>query len=195
VRAVHRRGDEAGGANGARCHCVLASRPGMLDDNAIREQLSIAYIHAVASRAGFAWEATTIDRDSIDGRVRAKGLVHPGAILRSPSIAFQLKASTTVPDGDPIAFSLVQKNYDELRGHVAEPRYLGLLVLPPDPAEWLQLTPDALVLRRSMYWLGFAGAAESSNATATTVYIPRSNVLDGAAITKLLHSAAMQESL
>lgn len=46
-----------------------------------------------------------------------------------------------------------------------------------------------------MYWLGFAGAAESSNATATTVYIPRSNVLDGAAITKLLHSAAMQESL
>ena len=68
-------------------------------------------------------------------------------------------------------------------------------VLPPDPAEWLQLTADALVLRRAMYWLGFAGMPDSSNATATTVYIPRSNVLDGVTITKLLHSAAMQESL
>ena len=93
----------------------------MLTDDDIREQLSLAYIHAVASHAGFAWERTSIDRDGVDGRVLARGFIEPNATLKSPLIGLQLKAtSTIIGDADPIVFPLKQKNYDDLRGRFAE---------------------------------------------------------------------------
>jgi hypothetical protein len=168
----------------------------MLSEDDIREQLSIAYIHAVASRAGYAWEPTKIDRDGIDGRVMARGVVVQNASVSSPMLGFQLKGTTTIAGSpDPIPFPLKQKNYDDLRGRCAEPRYLALLVMPPDPAEWLHLNEDALVLRRCMHWLSLAKAPPTSNLTSTTVHIPRANVLDVAAMRSLIEAAARQEFL
>ncbi len=168
----------------------------MLSDDDIREQLSIAYMHAIAARAGYAWERTSIDRDGIDGRVMARGLVVPGAAIRSPVIGFQLKATTTiVGTPDPIVFPLKQKNYDDLRGRCAEPRYLALLVMPQDPAEWLRLDVDALVLKRRMYWHTLAKAPATSNATATTVYVPAVQALDVDALKNLIAAAAREEAL
>src|SRR3990167_8400445 len=66
----------------------------MLSVNDIKEQLSYAYIHAVASRAGFAYEKTTIDRDSIDTSIKAKGMLCPESVFTSPSIDVQAKATT-----------------------------------------------------------------------------------------------------
>lgn len=167
----------------------------MLSPDDIREQLSIAYIHAVASRAGYAWERTSMDRDSIDGRVHARGLVGDGAVLRSPHLALQLKATTTiVGDADPMPFALKQKNYDDLRGRCAEPRYLALFVMPADETEWLRLSADALVLRRCMYWLSLRNAPDSGNDTATTVHVPRANVLDVDALKRLMAAAAREEA-
>lgn len=168
----------------------------MLSENDIREQLSIAYIHAVASRAGYAWEPTNVDRDGIDGRVMARGVVVANASIRSPVIGFQLKGTTQITGSpDPIPFSLKQKNYDDLRGRCAEPRYLALLVMPPDPSQWLQLDGDALVLRRCMHWLSLARATSSSNSTTTTVQIPRGNLLDVTAMRRLVEAAACEEIL
>lgn len=168
----------------------------MLSEDDIREQLSIAYIHAVASHAGYAWEPTKIDRDGIDGRVMARGAVVANASIRSPVLGFQLKGTTTIVGSpDPIPFPLKQKNYDDLRGRCAEPRYLALLVMPPDPSEWLQLDADALVLRRCMHWLSLAKAPPTSNSTTTTVHIPRGNVLDVAAMRRLVEAAACEEML
>jgi hypothetical protein len=168
----------------------------VLSDDDIREQLSIAYIHAVASRAGYAWERTSIDRDGIDGRVIARGIVVTGATLRSPVVGFQLKATTTIA-GNPerIPFPLKQKNYDDLRGRCAEPRYLCLLVLPADPSEWLRLDADSLMLKRCMHWVGLRDAAETGNIASTTVYLPRSNILDVDAVRRLIEAAACEEVL
>jgi hypothetical protein len=168
----------------------------MLSDDDIREQLSIAYIHAVASRAGYAWERTSIDRDGVDGRIHARGLVDRTAVLRSPHIALQLKATTTLSgDADPMSYPLKQKNYDDLRGRCAEPRYLALLVMPADEKDWLHLGPDALVLRRCMYWHSLRDAPDSGNETATTVHVSRANVLDVDALKRLIAAAAREEAL
>jgi Domain of unknown function (DUF4365) len=169
----------------------------MLSEEDIREQLSIAYLHTVAARAGYAWEPTRIDRDGIDGRVCARGPVGEDASILSPVLGFQLKATSSieaVADG-PIAFKLKQKNYDDLRRRHAEPRYLALFLLPRNPDDWLRLDANELILRRCMYWHSLLRAEASGNSESTTVYVPRQNVLDVQAMRTLMAAAAREESL
>jgi len=168
----------------------------LLSENDIREQLSLAYIHVVASRAGFAWERMSVDRDGIDGYVMARGAVVADASILSPVLGFQLKATTTIAGSpDPIPFPLKQKNYDDLRGGRAIPRYLALLVMPEDPGDWIQMDPDSLILRRSMHWISLAKAPQTSNLVSTTVNLPRANVLDVGTMKALMIAAAHQEPL
>ena len=168
----------------------------MLTDDDIREQLSIAYLHAVSAHAGFAWEPRRIDKDGVDGCICARGIVISGATRKSPEVGFQLKATTQIQnDADPIAFKLKQKNYEDLRGRFAHPRYLALLILPPSQKEWLELSPEALVLRRCMFWLSLRHAEANENTVSTTVSVPRANLLDVAAIRRLLEAAAKEEEL
>ncbi len=132
----------------------------------------------------------------MDGRVLARGFIEPNATLKSPLIGLQLKATSTITgDADPIVFPLKQKNYDDLRGRFAEPRYLALLLLPSASSDWLRLDTDALVLRRCMYWCSLRSAAETANTTSTTVYVPRTQVLDVAALRGLMQAAAREEAL
>lgn len=66
----------------------------MLSENDIKEELSYAYVHAVAARASFACERISKDRDSIDVTIRAQGRLHEESIFLSPSIDLQLKATS-----------------------------------------------------------------------------------------------------
>ena len=61
-----------------------------MDENEQKQQLSIAYLHAVASAAGFACQATTVDNDSVDRTLVARGWLHDKAMFRSPKIDVQL---------------------------------------------------------------------------------------------------------
>jgi Domain of unknown function (DUF4365) len=163
----------------------------MLTQEDIREQLSFAYLHAVSARAGYAWEPVRIDRDGIDGRVHARGEIVCGASVESPSISFQLKATSSLKNAlDPIPFCLRKKNYDELRGWRWEPRYLALLVLPRDPVQWLQSNDHELSLRQCMYWCSLEEEPANGNRQSTTVYVPRKNILDVNGLRTLMEAAA-----
>lgn len=106
----------------------------MLSENDIKEELSYAYVHAVAARASFACERISKDRDSIDVTIRAKGRLHEESIFLSPSIDLQLKATSIGEfQDDHLIHDLPIKNYDDLRQHSAAPRLLIVLALPEDP--------------------------------------------------------------
>jgi hypothetical protein len=55
----------------------------MLDAAAKAEQLSLAYVRAVASSVGFAVEHRSIDRDGIDLSIHAKGRLADDSCLLS----------------------------------------------------------------------------------------------------------------
>ena len=163
----------------------------MLSQEDIREQLSIAYLHAVSARAGYAWEPVRIDRDGLDGRVCARGAIVGGVSVESPSLGFQLKATSSLKKAlDPIPFCLRKKNYDDLRGVRGEPRYLALLVLPADPAHWLRNDDHELGLRHCMYWCSLENEPANGNRRSTTVYLPRKNILDVNGLHALMEDAA-----
>ena len=95
-----------------------------MTENDIKEELSYAYVHAVASRAGFACDRPKLDRDSVDIEIRAHGRVADDSILYSPILEIQAKATCLDLQSDQAEFSfdLPIKNYDDLRAETLAPR-------------------------------------------------------------------------
>jgi hypothetical protein len=168
----------------------------MLSSSDIQEQLSLAYLHAVASRAGFSVEEIRKDRDSIDLKVCARGLLADDAVLTSPELAIQLKATARAQGSeDRLSFALPKKNYNDLIAPSLVPRILVVFVMPEDESQWLTLTPESLVLRRCAYWLSLRGLPPTSNETSQTVYLPRQQTFTHDTLRELLRKVAREEAL
>jgi hypothetical protein len=155
----------------------------MLTDQNIEAELSYAYLHAVASHAGFSCEYRNrhLDGAGVDATITEDGRkLDADSVLTSFSVDVQLKATyqdLTEREGK-IAYELLLSHYDKLRlEEVAAPRLLVLLRLPRSPEEWLTISEESLVAKRCAYWVSLRGAATSENEKKQTVYVPRLNLL------------------
>lgn len=166
----------------------------MLDAAARAEQLSLAYVRAVASSASFAVEHRAIDRDGVDLSIHAKGQLAPDSVLLSPEIYVQAKASKNVThEGDWLRYDLEAKNYRLLNGRYSVPRFLILLELPEVESDWLAWSPEELTLRRTAWWLSLKGAPETSNSASVRIWVPRTQVFSPQSVSQLLLRASRQE--
>jgi hypothetical protein len=169
---------------------------GAVTENEQKQQFSIAYIHAVAARAGYACQANLVDDDSVDITLAASGWVHGKAVLRSPRLEVQLKATAQeILRADHLAFPLPLKNYNDLRECSMVPRLLVVLFLPPSLSEWLEQTEDQMVSRRCAYWLSLFDQPEVVNAKTVTVQVPRKNCLTVDNLQTLMQHASRRQPL
>lgn len=160
------------------------------------EELSLTYVRAVASRGGFAVEEVRRDRDGIDLHIHARGRIGSGAV-HSPVLGVQLKSTALDPSAEHerIAFDLKVKNYNDLTSPTLIPRVLVVFLLPEDPTMWLTCTEDALVLRRSAYWLSLWKLPPTTNESTARVHLPRSQVFDTPCVRRLLETIAREEAI
>src|ERR1041385_5016620 len=153
------------------------------------QQLSFAYVHAVASKAGYACQETRVDDDSVDLTISARGLVGDKAILRSPKLDLQVKSTCGLWRTALIPFRLGMENYNDLRGDTHVPRLLVVLALPEKRSQWIEQTEDEMISRRCAYWVSLHGARDVSK-SSITVYIPRTNQFTAAALRSLMRKIA-----
>jgi hypothetical protein len=109
-----------------------------------KEQFSIAFVHAIATVAKVSATRPSVDDDSVDLYLSARG-------GRSPMIGAQLKCTeneTRLANGH-LTFSLPIKNYDDLRRDTMVPRILIVVVVPQEPGDWLQQLPEKMVLQKA----------------------------------------------
>lgn len=151
-----------------------------------KEQLSLAYVNALAACAGFATSVPVPDRDSVDLHVQAGGPVRPALDL-------QLKATAALQRSQAgfVSFQLQIKNYNDLRIETRIPRLLVVLELPADESRWMTVTAEELALRRRAYWLSLRGFPdpERSEQQTVTVRIPEGNLLDVDALQDLMEQS------
>lgn len=150
-----------------------------------KEEFSLAYIHAVASVAGFALENVRVDHDSVDCWISSRG---KHGRIRSPIIALQIKCTgQDVVREAHLAFPLPIKNYDDLRcedTHLT--RYLVVVKVPAQEAEWLTHSEEQLVLRHCGYWVSLKGAASTENQETVTIQVPRGQLLNPEGLRRLM---------
>jgi len=166
-----------------------------MQTNDIEAQLSYAYLHAVASAAGFVCRCATQleDAEGIDAVITA--YFEPAINYRTQiTINIQLKATIAVPanDGALLSYFLPGvRRYDKLRADHREPvRLMVVLFLPRDPKEWLSSTPDQLILRKAAYWVSLRHAPPTPNDTGCTVKIPVSQLFTPAELKALVQKLA-----
>jgi hypothetical protein len=163
-----------------------------MDENEQKQQLSLAYLHAVASASGYACYSPSVDDDSIDRGLAARGGVL--GILQSPRIEVQLKSTVRVPlqEGEKsFTYRLKRKNYDDLRGVYMVPRLLVVLLLPRDPAEWIEQSHEVMMSRYAAYYLSLSGMPARENVSTVSVTLPRRNLFSIANLRRLMAEASL----
>jgi hypothetical protein len=162
--------------------------------NEQKQQLSVAYVHAVAAQAGYTCQVETVDDDSVDVLIGARGYIHNRAVLRSPRIELQLKATASPKLGPRhLTFRLSRKNYDDLRSRTLIPRLLLVFVLPKNPAEWIETSEECMISRRCAYWSSMLGMPETQNASSVSIRVPRSQRMDVEQMQELMKRVSRQE--
>lgn len=169
----------------------------MLTENKIKEEISLAYVLAVAATKGFATEITRVDSDSIDATIRYNGYLDPDlSTLYSPEIKLQLKATSSPKLKDSnVIFQLPLKNYNDLRARSGTPRLLVVLCLTEDKDGWLKHSSDELVLKKCAYFINLKDYPETENETSVTVKIPLANLFSPELVYELMLKTSKEEEL
>ena len=137
--------------------------------NFMQEQLSLVYVRAVVSNAGWRLSMPEVDDHGIDGTLEA-----PARGMNR--VDFQLKSTTAYSiQRDSIAYDLRVEDYNRLILADDVPRILILYLMPDDPAEWVSHTQDKLCLRKCAYWVSLMGLPHSGNASTQRVGVPLAN--------------------
>jgi hypothetical protein len=157
----------------------------------IESELSYAYLHAVASKAGMSCRDGNRheDNNGIDAQLTAWLPYVSATTLTEVDIKVQLKATIAEPtdDGLNYEYRLQGANrYNDLRSEtIGIARILVVLFLPRDAAEWLNHAPDQLVLRRCAYWQSLRGAPEIT-AGSVVVKLPKAQHFSPDSLTQLV---------
>jgi len=91
---------------------------------------------------------------------------------------------------------LTEKRFNALAGPRRIPRFLFLVIVPPEVSEYSYADEDFLRLGRAAYWVSLAGHAkltEPSCERRVPVLVPRQNLLTVKSLTSLCEDADLEE--
>ncbi|MEV0066108.1 DUF4365 domain-containing protein [Amycolatopsis sp. NPDC050768] len=149
---------------------------GTMHPNNCKEQISIAYAHAVTTAARCKLDHIEVDDNSVDAVVMQKANQE---FVDGVELDIQLKCtSQDLLREESLSWPLDGSNYNELAN---ERRYnkaiLVVLVVPERLDHWLRQTEDCLQLVRCAYWVPMTGLPLTDQ-KSKTVKLPRSNIFN-----------------
>jgi hypothetical protein len=158
----------------------------------IESELSYAYLHAIASRAGVNCKIGNRHDDNagVDACLTSWGPFENGGYLTEVELNVQLKATIQAPTNNGTHFSYFlsgKERYNALRCQTqATPRILVVLFLPPESEAWLLHSADQLIIRKCAYWVSLRGAQETDNVSGVTIKVPKIQVFSPESLTQLM---------
>lgn len=158
------------------------------------EDLSIAYLSAIAAQASVDFETTRHDADSVDCMLKKVVAMEDGSLFRS-SLHVQLKSTASKNlysiAEDAITYQLKKKNYDDLRRLGTSEIILCLLVLPDESKKpWVECTDDELLLHGRMYWCSLRNKPDATQKDRVPVELPKDQFLDQNTLNELMIQVA-----
>ncbi len=167
----------------------------------VEEDLSRAYVQAVAARARLGLAVSIDDRShdyGIDGTFHQVQYVNNKRRESGFKLDFQLKACKNVTFVNDMAkYDMEADTYNHLihrDGNGGTPVILLLLALPQDEGDWLEFTEDELILRKCCYWARISGDP-TTNTASVRIQIPTANRLTSEALLGLMAKVEKGESL
>lgn len=163
----------------------------MLDVNNHQGKFGQDYVRVLASAAGLLVLTPDLDYDGVDLQLRVPGPVGPAA---SPAIDVQVKSwSNSRRSGNAWRFGgLDEVQFNQLAGRSTVPRYLFLVIVPPDARAYSEIRTDGMLLRYQGFYASLQGETpitEPSRRRRRSVDVPIGNVLTVRSLHVLLRPA------
>ncbi|MFI7067443.1 DUF4365 domain-containing protein [Kribbella sp. NPDC050124] len=164
----------------------------MLDARVHQGKFGEDYVRVLASAAGLLISQDDVDHDGVDFCIKQPG---PSRFGWSPRIDVQVK-TTSRPRRRAAALDfdgLNQVQFNQLAGtDFVVPRYMFLVIVPANAAEYAALQTTGLLLRDVGYYVSLRDRPridEPRNDRRIRVAVPTSNVLTVTALRKLIDPA------
>ncbi|HEX8324563.1 MAG TPA: DUF4365 domain-containing protein [Tepidisphaeraceae bacterium] len=159
-------------------NCTFSPLAG-LAENLAKEDLSIAFINAIAAQSGLQTEHPFKHDDGIDLRMGCTSAVVPGVRRRNPQIFIQMKA-TSHPEisEEAIVFRFGKRErYLHLIDGSTVPQALVVYVMPDDRAKWVVPVDNHLDIHGHAFFINMADAPPIGPDDPPKVVIPLANRL------------------
>lgn len=142
-----------------------------------KEQFSLAYVHAVATRAGCTIASWKVDKDGVDVTLRQGGRM----------VDLQMKC-TCAPrvTRSGYSFPLDTKTYDKLRDtERSAPGYLGLVIAPENIDDWIDHRPEEILMACHGYWAKIQDREDPAAGDTKSITLSPADVLNAGAIQEM----------
>jgi len=155
-----------------------------------QDGLGIAYVQAIAAMAGCNMTIHSIHDYKVDGSfhkvVKIRNLIEQ----TGHTLEFQLKSSYDYKiTGGFVKFDLEVKNYNHLVRRSNDPNgtraILILFCMPKNLVDWVNLTPEQMIMRHCCYYHQLKGQ-ETENDYTQVVNIPQNQLLTDITLRSLL---------
>jgi hypothetical protein len=147
------------------------------------------FVYALACAAGFTTSKMNVDLDGLDWQVAHPG---PRGATRSPKIEFQVKSSSApaFKDGS-IQHRLKVSHFNHLAGGGFQiPRFLSVVIVPPETGKYAVCTDRHMRLGTAAYWVSLADRealpTDPGCPESVLVEVPLRNLLTVTALDHLL---------
>lgn len=138
-----------------------------------QEQLSLAYVAAVATRAGYTLGKWDVDKDGVDLSVK-----------RSDGLQFEMQMKCTyspkiIDQGRTYTYDLDIPTYDKLRVSTRTAvGFLGLVIAPELPDQWMIHDEEQILLFCAGYWAKIQDLPSVENKSTRCIHIPKVQRID-----------------
>lgn len=153
-------------------HTPAGAPYGNLTSGHTKEQYSIAFVHALATRARCKIQNLDVDDEHVDLTIRQKA-----DHLHFSRVAVDVQMKCTSQDvirQDGLHFSMLRDHYDGLRARGILKKILVVLAVDEEFDDWMAIKPDELLMRGSAYWMGMDGLPPITT-SSTTLILPDKN--------------------
>lgn len=152
-----------------------------------QEELSLTYIRTLASRAGVQCSETGKTEYGIDLHLNVvehrPGI---GNFPLTPTISVQVKATQNWEEKNGhIIYDLEAEGYQKLY-HSVNSR-LFLFCLPQEYREWVDISPERLIIRKCCYW--YRVVEPSTNRRSQRIFIPTNQLVTDQTLRSVLNDA------
>lgn len=159
----------------------------------IQEDLSVAYISAVAAKAGYDCGNCQKHDYGVDLEINPIEIGDEGErFTYGMPLRIQAKASQNVVSSreEDITYTLKARNYNILARDTGRgpPIILVLYSMPSEDQDWLSISEDHITLKHCGYWISLRGRDRTPNKTSINIQIPRSQVFNEESLKSIMES-------
>jgi hypothetical protein len=139
-----------------------------VDPSRCKEEFSLAYVHAIAATAGYAFEYRRVDYFGVDAEI----------LWGSFRIDVQMKCTDVGDQTKDLAYPLDARTFNLLtEPDRTVPSFLIVVEVPPVQMDWLALGRSRLSLLHCGYYREMRGLAQITPGTTKTVHLKRKHRL------------------